>query len=44
MAKILVRPVLELLEGNVVAQRAARIMPEFLRGETIAPPPAGSLM
>lgn len=39
MAKSIVRPVLELLEGNAVAQRAAKIMPEFLKGETIAPPP-----
>jgi hypothetical protein len=40
MARTLLRPVLELLEGNVVTQRGSRIMPEFLRGESIAPPPA----
>ena len=39
MARSLVRPVLELLEGNAVAQHAAKIMPEFLKGETIGPPP-----
>lgn len=42
MAKSLLRPVLELLEGSVVTQRAGRIMPEFLRGESIAPPRAGT--
>ena len=40
MAKSIVRPVLELLEGNAIAQRAAKIMPEFLKGESIAPPAA----
>jgi LacI family transcriptional regulator len=40
MAKTLLRPVLELLGGNPVTQRAARIMPEFLRGDSVAPPPA----
>jgi LacI family transcriptional regulator len=40
MAKTLLRPVLELLGGNPVNQRAARIMPEFSRGDSIAPPPA----
>ena len=40
LAKNLLRPVLELLDGNAVTQRAARIMPEFIRGEsTDAPPP-----
>ena len=38
MAKSLLRPVLELLEGNPVTQRASLIMPEFLRGESIAAP------
>jgi DNA-binding LacI/PurR family transcriptional regulator len=38
MAKSIVRPILELLEGNPIAQRAAKIMPEFLKGESIAPP------
>lgn len=36
LARSLLRPVLELLEGNPVSQRAARILPEFLRGESIA--------
>ncbi len=40
MAKSLLRPVLELLEGNVVTQRTSLIMPEFFRGESIASPPA----
>ena len=39
MAKALLRPVLELLAGDPVTQRAARIMPEFSRGESIGPPP-----
>lgn len=38
MAKSIVRPVLELLDGNAIAQRAAKIMPQFLKGESIAPP------
>lgn len=38
MARSLLRPVLELVEGNVVTQRASLIMPEFLRGESIAAP------
>lgn len=38
MAKSLLRPVLELLAGEPVTQRAARIMPEFFRGETLAVP------
>lgn len=36
MAKSLLRPVLELLEGNAVTQLAGRIMPEFFKGESIA--------
>ncbi len=36
MAKSLLRPVLELLEGNPVTQRGSLIMPEFVRGESIA--------
>lgn len=36
MAKSLLRPMLELLEEAVVTQQATRIMPEFIRGETIA--------
>lgn len=39
MAKSLLRPVLDLLEGNAVTSRASLIMPEFLRGESIAAPP-----
>ena len=39
MAKSLLRPVLELLEGGVVTQHGGRIMPEFVRGESIAEPP-----
>jgi LacI family transcriptional regulator len=37
MAKALLRPVLELLQGEVVTQRANRIMPKFIRGGSIAP-------
>lgn len=36
MARNLLRPVLELLEGNPVSQRAGKIMPEFVRGESVA--------
>ncbi len=44
MAKTLLRPVLELLEGGVITHRAVRIMPDFIRGETLAAPrPAASL-
>jgi DNA-binding LacI/PurR family transcriptional regulator len=39
MAKSLLRPVLELLAGDPVTQRTALIMPEFFRGESIAPAP-----
>jgi DNA-binding LacI/PurR family transcriptional regulator len=39
MARTLLRPVLELLEGGVVTHSAIRIMPDFIRGETLAPPP-----
>lgn len=38
LARSLLRPVLELLEGNAVTQRASLIMPEFLRGESVASP------
>jgi DNA-binding LacI/PurR family transcriptional regulator len=38
MAKTLLRPVLELLDGNRVTQPAHLIMPEFLRGESVAAP------
>lgn len=36
MARHLLRPVLELLEGNPVSQRTGMIMPEFVRGESVA--------
>ena len=36
LAKSLLRPVLDLLDGNPVTQRGNRIMPEFFRGESIA--------
>jgi DNA-binding LacI/PurR family transcriptional regulator len=36
-AKSLLRPVMELLEHGAVSQRAARLMPEFIRGETVGP-------
>lgn len=38
LAKSLLRPVLELVEGNAVSQHASRIMPEFLPGESVAAP------
>jgi DNA-binding LacI/PurR family transcriptional regulator/DNA-binding transcriptional regulator YhcF (GntR family) len=38
MAKHLLRPMLELLEGNAVTQRAGLIVPQFLKGESVAPP------
>ena len=38
MAKSLLRPILEHLEDGVVTQQANRIMPEFIRGETITAP------
>lgn len=37
LAKSLLRPVMELLEHNAVSQRASRLMPEFIRGETVGP-------
>jgi len=39
MAKTLLRPVLEILENDVTTQRSIRIMPEFIRGESIGPAP-----
>lgn len=36
MAKALLRPVLERIEGSAVSQPAGRIMPEFVRGESVA--------
>lgn len=38
LARALIQPVMELLEGNVVTQRSELIMPEFSRGETLGPP------
>ncbi|MFO1449334.1 MAG: substrate-binding domain-containing protein [Opitutaceae bacterium] len=38
MAQTLLRPVLEVVEGQAVSQRMARIIPKFLRGESIAAP------
>ena len=35
LAKSLLRPVLELLEHDAVSQRAARLMPRFIRGGTV---------
>jgi DNA-binding LacI/PurR family transcriptional regulator len=40
MAQSLLRPVLEVVEGQVVSQHTARIIPKFLRGESIAAPRA----
>jgi len=37
MAKNLLRPVLELMKGGTVTQRAGLIMPEFIKGASIAP-------
>lgn len=42
MAKTLLRPVIELLEGKVVTRRASHIMPEFIRGDSVARPPAAT--
>jgi DNA-binding LacI/PurR family transcriptional regulator len=39
LAKSLLRPVMELLEHGTVSQRAARLMPEFIRGETVGQGP-----
>jgi len=38
MAKSLLRPVIELVEGGVVTHRAIRIMPDFVRGDSLGPP------
>ncbi len=40
MARALLRPVLETLENSITMQRAVKIMPKFVRGESIGPPPA----
>jgi LacI family transcriptional regulator len=42
MAKNLLRPVMELLEGGIIIHGSILIMPAFQRGESLAPPPAGS--
>ena len=39
MARSLLRPVLEVLEGNPVSQRGGQLMPEFVRGESVAAVP-----
>lgn len=39
-ARSLLQPVLELLEGGAVAQRALRLMPQFVRGASVAAIPA----
>ena len=39
-ARSLLQPVLELLEGGAVSQRALRLMPRFERGASIGPAPA----
>ena len=39
-ARSLLQPVLELLEGDAVSQRAVRLMPQFVRGASLAPAPA----
>lgn len=36
IAKSLLRPVLEILDGHPVSQRASLLMPQFVRGESIA--------
>jgi DNA-binding LacI/PurR family transcriptional regulator len=38
MAKTLLRPVLELLDGGVVTHRSIRIMPDFIKGDSLGPP------
>jgi len=38
LAKSLLRPVIELLEGGVITHRAIRIMPSFLRGDSLGGP------
>jgi DNA-binding LacI/PurR family transcriptional regulator len=39
-ARSLLQPVVELLEGGAVSQRAVRLMPQFVRGASIGPAPA----
>ena len=38
LAKSLLQPLFELLAGGAVTHRAVRIMPNFVRGETLSPP------
>jgi DNA-binding LacI/PurR family transcriptional regulator len=38
-AKSLLRPVLELLEGHVLSDKFSRIIPKFIKGESLAAPP-----
>lgn len=38
LAQSLLQPVLELLNGETVTQNAVRLMPDFIRGESIGPP------
>ncbi len=40
LAKSLLQPVLELLESGSVGQRSVRLMPQFVRGASIAMAPA----
>jgi DNA-binding LacI/PurR family transcriptional regulator len=42
-ARRLLRPVLEFIESGSVSTRSVSIMPQFLRGDSIAPLPAGTL-
>ena len=39
-ARSLLQPVIELLGGSAVSQRTQRLMPQFLRGASVAPAPA----
>lgn len=41
-AKSLMRPVLELLQGHLRAERSNRIIPDFIRGESLGPKPGGA--
>lgn len=40
LAKSLLRPIIELLEGGVITHRAIRIMPSLMRGDSLNTPPA----
>ena len=37
LARSLLQPLLELLEDGVVSQRAGRLMPQFVKGASLAP-------